>query len=67
MDFVEKNKDILSNKVARRKAKIFKKMSKVLGTRTADQCRTHHQKMLQTYHNITRIIRHFKSVSRDDQ
>jgi hypothetical protein len=36
--------------------KIFKTMADFLGTRAADQCRSHHQKMEKKYKNFYNII-----------
>jgi hypothetical protein len=36
--------------------KIFKTMETFIGTRQAEQCRSHHQKMEKKYHNFVSII-----------
>ena len=44
--FLEDNLDHFVDKSVRKSQKVFLKMSKIIPTRTAEQCRTHHQKML---------------------
>ena len=34
-------------------------MSKAIGSRSHEQCRSHHQKMMRSYKGIDAIIRHF--------
>ena len=36
--------------------KIFKTMATFVGTREAEQCRSHHQKMEKKYHSIAKIL-----------
>ena len=43
--FLTLNRKNFEKKGLRRSQKIFKEMSKFIRTRTADQCRSHHQKM----------------------
>lgn len=40
----------------RRMDKIFKTMEIFLGTRQAEQCRSHHQKMEKKYHKFVNIL-----------
>jgi len=42
----------MSSRVARKSQKVFLKMSLVVKTRTADQCRSHHQKFLKYHGDI---------------
>jgi hypothetical protein len=44
------------NKQMRRMDKIFKTMADFLGSRAADQCRSHHQKMEKKYKTFYNII-----------
>lgn len=44
------------NRHMRRMDKIFKTMETFIGTRQAEQCRSHHQKMEKKYHNFITII-----------
>jgi hypothetical protein len=44
----------------RKKAKIHSKMSRYMKIRSGGQCRSHHQKMLLTYHSVDGILEHFK-------
>jgi hypothetical protein len=45
---LENTEDFLSEK-ARRKTKVFYRLSKILKKRTPDQCRSHHQKLQLKY------------------
>jgi hypothetical protein len=45
-------------KIQRRDSKINVLMSKAIGTRSADQCRSHHQKMIKYHTDIPTIIAH---------
>lgn len=45
-DFIKTNSNLFLNNDRRRYDKVFMVMSKYVKTRTADQCRTHHQKLL---------------------
>lgn len=40
----------------RRMDKIFKTMAVFVGTREAEQCRSHHQKMEKKYHSFSKIL-----------
>ena len=44
----------------RRTDKIFKTMELFVGSRQAEQCRSHHQKMEKKYINFTNILVHFR-------
>ena len=44
----------------RRMDKIFKTMETFIGTRQAEQCRSHHQKMEKKYHNFPTIIKNLR-------
>ena len=49
----------------REKLKVLKinvRMSKVVKTRSADQCRSHHQKMMKYHGSIPSIIRHVQNL-----
>ena len=48
------------NSHMRRTDKIFKTMELFIGTRQAEQCRSHHQKMEKKYINFTNILIHFR-------
>ena len=43
-------------------SKIFLKMSKVLRSRNPNQCRSHHQKLIQYHGNIDNIITYYQRV-----
>lgn len=40
--------------------KIFKIMAEFIGTREAEQCRSHHQKMERKYHSFYKILKHLR-------
>lgn len=44
----------------RKANKVFLKMSKLVKTRTPDQCRSHHQKILKYHHSLQHIILTYK-------
>lgn len=44
----------------RRLDKIFKSMSTFIGTREAEQCRSHHQKMEKKFHSFSKILLHLR-------
>lgn len=46
----------------RRMDKIFKSMEMFVGTRQAEQCRSHHQKMEKKYLNFTTIISNLRRL-----
>ena len=54
-----KYENIYRNKDLRRAHKIFKKMAKVVKSRTSEQCRSHHQKLdlkLKSYDAIIKAL-----------
>ena len=59
--FLSKHIKIISdNIVIRRKKKIHVLMSKSIKTRTPQQCRSHHQKMLKSHQTVLGIIEFLK-------
>jgi hypothetical protein len=48
-DFIKMNRNLLIKNDRRRYDKVFMMMSNCVKTRTADQCRTHHQKLLNKF------------------
>jgi hypothetical protein len=52
----------MSTRETRKINKVFQKMSKVILTRTADQCRSHHQKVVKYHDSIDSIINYFKKL-----
>lgn len=48
------------NRHMRRMDKIFKTMETFIGTRQAEQCRSHHQKMEKKYHDFVTIIHNLR-------
>lgn len=49
----------MSSKLSRKSKKVFLKMSQLVRSRTADQCRSHHQKILKYHNNLNEIIRYY--------
>ena len=58
--FLERYHDKFSDKKCRRHDKIFRIMAEFIGTREADQCRSHHQKIEKKYHSFEDIITHLR-------
>ena len=57
IEFIKKNIDRLEPEIENKgKNKINKCMSKYIKTRSPQQCRSHHQKMLKYHSNIKGII-----------
>lgn len=50
----------MESRVRRKSKKVFLGMSKVVKTRTPDQCRSHHQKVLTNHPSLSKIIEHYK-------
>lgn len=63
MNFLSLNTELFTlSKLGRRDAKINVLMSKAIKSRSADQCRSHHQKMMKYHEDIPNIIRHILSL-----
>ena len=63
MSFLIKFKEVIEGgKKNRRKWHLNRMMSKAIGTRSHEQCRSHHQKMMKHYKNIEKIIEHFEKT-----
>lgn len=60
--FLEIHHHHFINKHLRRSDKIFKTMESFLGTRQAEQCRSHHQKMEKKFKYFERILIHLRNV-----
>ena len=60
--FLEIHYNHFVNRHMRRMDKIFKTMELFIGTRQAEQCRSHHQKMEKKYHNFTTIISNLRKT-----
>lgn len=56
LEFAKENSVALENKENRRSSKVFKQMAKVVITRSADQCRSHHQKMEKKHGTVQNIL-----------
>ena len=60
--FLELYNSYFVNKHRRRTEKIFKTMETFIGTREAEQCRSHHQKMEKKYKNFKQILLHLRNL-----
>jgi hypothetical protein len=49
----------METKLLRKTQKVFYHMSKTVRTRSADQCRSHHQKMLKFHKDLDEIMKLF--------
>ena len=54
--FLTVNEKLFEKKDSRRTDKVFKTMADFIGTRTSDQCRSHHQKIESKLGSITDIV-----------
>lgn len=52
----------MKNRAARKTHKVFLQMSKQVGTRTADQCRSHHQKISKYHRSLEEIISYYEDA-----
>ena len=71
VEFLMKFKDVIEGgKKVRRKWHLNRMMSKAIGSRSYEQCRSHHQKMIKYYKDIDGIIQYLskedKSVKVDE-
>jgi adenylate kinase family enzyme len=66
IQFLQENSLEIETKLSRKANKIFKKMSQVIKTRTADQCRSHHQKIINYHETVDRIIRYYSNLFQKD-
>ena len=63
MNFLlEKGQLFDSNSIQRKAIKINVQMSEAIKTRSPDQCRSHHQKMMKHHKDIPRIIQHIQKL-----
>lgn len=58
--FLKENIDILSNREKRKSEKVFSLMAKKVGTKTACQAKSHHQKLVARYVRVRNIIEHLE-------
>ena len=59
INFLKERKEEMDISALRRSQKIFIMMSKVVKTRSADQCRSHHQKIIKYHNTIEEAIEFF--------
>lgn len=57
--FLQENLEAMEDEQARKKSRIFVKMSKFMRTRSSDQCRSHHQKLINYHKTVASIVDHF--------
>lgn len=60
VDFLDKNIEDMSTKLARKSRKVFLNMALLVKSRSADQCRSHHQKVLNYHKSVQEIIRYYR-------
>ena len=56
IEFLCENRDQLRDKLSRKSQKVFLHMSFTIASRTPEQCRTHHQKMVKYHHTLDNIV-----------
>jgi hypothetical protein len=67
VEFLTKFKSVLEGpKKDRRKWHLNRIMSKEVATRSHEQCRSHHQKMLKHYKTVEAIIEHIQSEAKEE-
>ena len=59
IEFLKENKRSFEDESTRRSSKIFLEMSLSLRTKSPEQCRTHHQKIMTKYGTLDMIIAYF--------
>lgn len=60
LNFLKKEKTIISCQKGRKETKIFVRLSAEVKTRSPDQCRSHHQKMIKHHNDINGIIKYLE-------
>jgi hypothetical protein len=60
VSFLENNLSEMKSRAARKSQKVFLQMSRLVRTRTAEQCRSHHQKVLKSHETVEEIIRFYR-------
>ena len=63
IQFIRENMSEMETKLMRKSRKVFLNMSKLVRTRTADQCRSHHQKILLYHKSLEEIVRFYEQES----
>ena len=67
MDYLIANYSLFTqSNTSRRLMKINVLMSQAIKTRSADQCRSHHQKMIKYHRDIPNIIEYIKGLRTSD-
>ena len=59
--FLQTHSYLIENSLQRKSKKAFLTMSYAIQTRDADQCRSHHQKMIQYRSSVAEIIKYYRS------
>jgi hypothetical protein len=60
IDFLQKYWEIAESSYLRKTKKVFLRMSRMVRTRCADQCRSHHQKMKTLHGSAAEIVRFYR-------
>jgi hypothetical protein len=60
ISFLEENLEEMECRALRKTEKVYMKMAREVRTRTADQCRSHHQKVLKYHSSVEDIISYYK-------
>lgn len=60
ISFLEENLQEMGCRTLRKTEKVFMHMARQVRTRTADQCRSHHQKILKYHNSLQDIIDYYK-------
>lgn len=50
----------MDSRALRKSAKVFLNMSRHVRTRTPDQCRSHHQKVLKSHNGLSALIANYR-------
>ena len=58
--FLKNNMQLLNDPQKRKTKKVFERMASALHSRDAEQCRSHHQKMMARFQGILKIIEHLE-------
>jgi hypothetical protein len=60
IEFICEHSKQLNDKSSRKSQRVFLQMSMVITSRSAEQCRTHHQKMLKTHGSLEHVVADYR-------
>ncbi len=60
LKFLKRFRRTFESSRAMRKAKIYETMALEIGSRSTQQCTSHHQKMVKKYGGVQKILEHFE-------